>query len=398
MQNNIKKPLALINAAVFLQQQRYLLPVSFLFYLYNGLNLADFIFFQGIFYFVCLLAEIPAGYLGDIFKRKNILIFSYCLFLARIFLWIFFRGYYIILAGEILYGLSKAFYRGVSDSYIYDYLKEKNIVQKMLNKYGKYNFFMSLGCAISAILGTLLYKYFGFKILLIIEFLIHTTAIILLFLLPQVPHAIVKAVSLKEHTKTIFQTVRNTIKNKNINCQMLYCGIIAGITSLFIWNFQPMLKSSGAPVLFFGILYFINHIIRAICSLNAKKITNKVNFNKFGMFVFISYLISFLVIIADNFYINYKICFISLIFVCLAIGMGLIYNIITTSLIHKFAKNETRATMSSVNNMLIGLCSGLFLIIYKNLISYISISNTFIVFTICFVFVFYFPYRISKNR
>ena len=172
MNSKEHRPLRIINFAVFLQQQRYILPVSFLFYLYNGLNLADFVFFQSIFYFTCLLSEIPAGYLGDIFPRKNILIFSYSLFLLRIILWLTMQGYWIILAGEILYGLSKACYRGVSDGYIYDWLKNNNISDKMLNKYGKYNFYMSAGCAISGILGALLYKFYGFKPLLCFELII----------------------------------------------------------------------------------------------------------------------------------------------------------------------------------------------------------------------------------
>lgn len=388
MQNNLEKPLKLLNIAVFLQQQRYLLPISFLFYLYNGLTLADFILFQGIFYFVCLIVEIPAGYIGDIFKRKNVLIFSYILFLSRIVLWIFFRGYWIVLLGEVLYGLSKAFYRGVSDGYIYDYLKEKNIPQSMLNKYGKYNFFMSLGCAISAIIGTILYKYFGFKILLSLEFLIHTTAILLLFALPQISHTMIKNHYFINHIKTIFKTAKYTFMNTNINREILYCGILTGVTSLFVWNFQPLMKSAGVAVLLFGIIYFINHILRAIFSLNAHKIVEKISFNKLGLFVFIAYLISFLIILFNQIYANNIICFISLIFVCLAIGLYMAYSVSVTSLIHKFAQNQTRATMSSVNNMLAGFFSGIFLVAYKYLIAHLSITFAFLIFTVLFLFVF----------
>ena len=117
------KALKILNFAVLLQQQRYIVAISYLFYLSNGLTLSDFLFFQSIFYFTGLIAEIPAGYIGDIFPRKNILIFSYLLFTLRIVMWIIIPNYYTILFGEILYGLSKAFYRGVSDGYIYDYLK-----------------------------------------------------------------------------------------------------------------------------------------------------------------------------------------------------------------------------------------------------------------------------------
>ena len=389
MQSNIEKPLKLLNAAVFLQQQRYLLPVSFLFYLYNGLTLADFIFFQSIFYFVCLIAEVPAGYLGDIFKRKNVLIFSYILFLLRIILWIFFRGYYIVLFGEILYGLSKAFYRGVSDGYIYDYLKTKNIPQNMLNKYGRYNFFMSLGCALSAVIGVLLYKYFGFKILLSMEFIIHTGAILLLFLIPQITHETIKSNSFLNHVKAILNTAKRTITNLNINREILYCSILTGVTSLFVWNFQPLMKSANVAVILFGVIFFINHILRALFSLNSYKITNKIGIKKLGFFVFPLYIVSFLIILFNQIYANNIICFISLLFICCAIGLYMAYSVAVTSLIHKYAPNQTRSTMSSVNNMLAGFFSGLFLMVYKCLITHFPISIVFLFFTISFIFVIF---------
>ncbi|MBR2068155.1 MAG: MFS transporter [Candidatus Gastranaerophilales bacterium] len=393
-----KKPLKLLNTAVFLQQQRYLLPVSFLFYLYNGLNLSDFIFFQGIFYFVCLISEIPAGYLGDIFKRKNILIFSYLLFLSRITLWIFFKGYWIVLIGEILYGLSKSCYRGVSDGYIYDYLKTKNIENSMLKRYGKYNFFMSSGCAISAILGVALYKYFNFKILLILEFIIHTIAILLLIFLPQIPHIQVKKTTFKVHFLNIINTIITTLKNKNINLEIFYSSILVGTTSIFVWNFQPAMKLANVAIVLFGVIYFINHTTRAFASLYAQKIINIINFKKLGLLVWVCYMFSFLIIILNRIYINPVFCFISLIIICLAIGMQMAYNVSTTSLVHKYAKNKTRATTSSVNYMIAGFCSSAFLMLFKNLIDYISPSKAFLIYAICFAFVLYLPYKISKKE
>ena len=119
MKNN--NPLNILNVTVLFFQQRYIIPVLFLFYIQNGLTLSDFLLFQSIFYFTGLIAEIPAGYIGDIFQRKHVLIFSYCLFIIRILLWLTCPNYLTILSGEILYGLSKSFYRGVSDGYIYDY-------------------------------------------------------------------------------------------------------------------------------------------------------------------------------------------------------------------------------------------------------------------------------------
>ena len=83
MNENTKKPLNILNLTVLFQQQRYIIPVLYLFYVENGLTLSDFLLFQSIFYFTGLIAEIPAGYFGDIFSRKYVLIFSYLIVLQK---------------------------------------------------------------------------------------------------------------------------------------------------------------------------------------------------------------------------------------------------------------------------------------------------------------------------
>ena len=67
---NDKLPLKVLYWASFLQYQRFIMPISFLYYLANGLNFQDFILFQAIFNIACLIAKIPMGYFGDLFSKK----------------------------------------------------------------------------------------------------------------------------------------------------------------------------------------------------------------------------------------------------------------------------------------------------------------------------------------
>lgn len=69
-----KVPLQMYNVAAFLRSQLFLLPVLLFFYQENGLTVGDFYLIQGLIVFFAFLFEIPAGYLGDIFPRKYILI------------------------------------------------------------------------------------------------------------------------------------------------------------------------------------------------------------------------------------------------------------------------------------------------------------------------------------
>ena len=165
-------PLSMYNIAAFLRSQLFLLPVLLFFYQENGLTVGDFYLIQGLIVFFAFLFEIPAGYLGDIFPRKYILITAYALFLGRLFLWIFFRGFEIILIGEFLYACSKACFDSVSSSFIYDILKKNNEEAKMVKAYSNFNAAMYIGTGIAALLGAGLYEKLGSHVLLIAEFII----------------------------------------------------------------------------------------------------------------------------------------------------------------------------------------------------------------------------------
>ena len=391
------RALKIINLAVLFQQQRYLVAISFLFYLANGLTLSDFLLFQSIFYFTGLIAEIPAGYIGDIFPRKNVLIFSYVLYMCRIAMWIIMPNYYTILLGEICYGLSKAFYRGVSDGYIYDYLKENSITKLMSDKYGKFNFFMSTGSAISCLIGAWLFKFVGFGILLGIEFLFNSFAVFILFFLPNVPHT-GRNLSFGKHIKNIFDIVISALKNPKLNIYLLYGGILTGVTSIFVWNFQPFMKSFALPVYLFGVIYFINHMLRAFGSAGADKVLQKIPLKKVSCFVWLFYLLCFLLMIRVQGMSGYFVCIATLVFVCLVIGVLMIFNVGNISRIHGLISSDIRATVSSIYSMLSSLFSGLFLMLFKSLSDGGSIKISLCIFAILFFFAGIFVRKIIRSE
>lgn len=393
----IDKTLSKINFAVFCQQQRYIVAISYLFYISQGLTLSDFLLFQSIFYFTGLLAEIPAGYIGDIFSRKSVLIFSYLLFMVRILLWIFIPNYYTILIGEILYGLSKAFYRGVSDGYIYDYLKVNNAKNLMLNKYGNFNFYMSIASGISCLIGAWLYKFLGFSVLLCFELFFNSVAIFALIFLPEIPSNKPK-IRFYEHITRIFSIIKSTAKEPQLNLYMLYGGILFGTTSVFVWNFQPFMKHFAIPVYIFGLIYFINHILRALGSKYSEKILQKISLIKIGRYVWILYVLGFLIMAGAMNMKGSYICIATLIFICFAIGIQMVFNIGNLVRIHNLIESNKRATISSINSMLASLFSGGFLALFRFISNNSSIKASLVFFLIIFSFSIIILNRIKLNK
>ncbi len=405
-------PLKVFNLSVFLQTQIFMLPVLLLFYQQNGLTVGDFFLFQGIFSLTALLFEIPAGYIGDIFPRKNILILSYVLFLMRLVLWLFFAhlGYWIILAGEILYSASKAFYSGVADGYVYDYLKESGTTHKMLEKYGCLNFFMSIGTAISSLLGAYFYGTFskwtqahwghdyGFLILILIEIVFNTAALLLLFALPKLPSAKTKVTGLWEKYKDLFHITRRALRNPDIKYHMFYSGLLAGTTMVFVWSFQPLMTTALIPVSLFGVVYFANHFFRAVASYFLHKTMRFFSLPAFGVVTFIMFALSFLLAVEmahvgqPNVWISFGILF----FICLTIGFQLTFTLASTTRIHTLISSDIRSTVVSVNYMIGRMCAGFFLILFKVLLDGVSMQTTFMVAFGVFLFGLYPLWRIVR--
>ena len=386
-------PLRLLNIATLCRSQ-LLLPVLFLFYKENGLNTGDFFFFKGITSIISLIVEVPCGYAGDIFPKKNILITSFLLLLFGTSLWIFSSGYWIILIGEILFCISKSFFNGVSDSYIYEYLKLNDKSQKMLSKYGKLNFFLSLGSALTSVFGAIFYTNFGAKILLLTDFILISFAIILLFLIPQLPVYHKKINGIKEKYTDIYRIVKKALKNTTINGYIWYSGILISITYIMVFCFQPIMKISNIPVKIFGFVYFINHFFRAISSMELSKILKKITLKKLGYISYFSFLISFLLIILSYYFENSIFTITSLILICIAIAIQLMFTLGTTSFVHTKVLKKSRSTISSLNYMISKGLSGLILISFKYFLTFSNLNTPIIIYGILFMF----SYIIIKNK
>jgi MFS family permease len=402
---NKLSPLKRLDFACFLRSQLYLAPVLLLFYQQNGLTIADFVLFQGIFQLTGIVFEIPCGYIADVISKKKVLILAFTCFLLRAVLWLNFSGIYIILLGELFNALSRAFLSGVYDSYIHDYLRSKNKTKNMLKECGKTNFAMSSGAMFAAIFSAILYNRFGTVILLSLELILTSISIILITTLPNPPSAKPYAQTLYQKFTEIADTTIATIKNKNINLYIIYSAFLFSTTSLFCWCFQPLLKLSSAPIIMFSLVYVINHALRAGFSFHVNKLKKFFGFNRLLVVTTFLCFYSFACMILSFYFKLPYVATISLIFVCIGIGFQLAFAIANINHIHSYALEETRATISSVNNMLQQTISGISLICFKFIVSAngadsgINFSIAFSFFAIIYLCIFItLFYKINQRK
>ena len=397
MMLNKFNPLGILNFATFMQYQRFVMPISFLFYLHNGLTFSDFIFCQSLYNASCLSAKLTFGFVGDIFPKKYILIFAYFLFMMRVLLWINFSGFWVILAGEILYGLFKAFYRGNVDSYIYEWLEHSQMSEEMISSYGKLSFYNSMGSAVSCFAGVILFKYFGFKTILYLELVTQILAISALCLLPKIKSKNSGAINPLFYIKSVFLSLKSVLTNVKVNYYVFYSAMLSGLTNVFVWNFQPLLKLANAPVFLYGVINFINQVLRGVGGIKAKSVIGMFTKAKLFYIVYSVALLPFGLLLVGHFCRNYIFVFSLLTVICLAILLFVVFGIFNISKIHEYSQDSTRASSASVNTFVEDFASFLLLLGFKFLYDWFGFVNAILIFAICVAFILFPKMRRIKD-
>lgn len=337
--------LTIFNVSAFLKAQVLLLPVLYLFYLSNGLSWSDYFLFQGIAVLINVILQLPIGLLGNYVPRKWLIFSSYFLYLGRIILWLFFHGYIIVLLGEVFAAISKSLFDAVESPYIYDILKDRNCEDKMLKSYSKFNFAISCGTAIASIIGTWLYSHAGLQVLLSCEFLIISGAILLALKLP------VTESNSKNHYSLIkfCAATKYIFKHNYYVAPILYSGLLVSFSHFFFWSFQPLMKEAFVPVMFFGVVVFVNNVIRAGGSLYTSSIMKRVSLDNLGLASFMFNLFA-LVLLVKFFEIRalYYLCLAYILFLCICIALQLMFTIATTSYLQQKTSSRLRGYIASI--------------------------------------------------
>jgi hypothetical protein len=185
------------------------------------------------------------------------------------------------------------------------------------------------------------------------------------------------------------------MKNPNIKYHILCSGLLAAITTVFASSFQAIMKSLLFPVSLYGLVYFINHLFRALASLYADKINRLIPLSKMIVSVFVLFVLCFLLtfVILNVSSVPVSICLCYFIFISFVIGGQLAFRILHDCRLHTFIPSDMRATSSSVSTAVGRLHAGFFFILMKILLDGIALQNSL---AVCFIIFLMASYPIKK--
>ena len=141
---SVKRALNWLKLGWFFHHFMLIIPVIILVYTQKGITVGDFFLIQGMFRLAAFLFEIPSGYMSDRFSRKRVMIagalFSFLGFVVVAVAY----GFWALVLGEALLGISSALFSGTLEAYTYDLMKRNKSQKEFLREFGNITTFASL--------------------------------------------------------------------------------------------------------------------------------------------------------------------------------------------------------------------------------------------------------------
>lgn len=153
-----------------------------------------------------------------------------------------------------MWAIGESFKSGTAEAFIYDSLKELKEENKAKQVYANLEAISMAGIAVSCLAGSFIADMFGFRSVFYLTCGGACVAWVIQLWYNEPVHE-KKEFSLPNFAAQIRESVKAIFLAKSLSALMFNSAVIAGILISISWYFQPHMKASGIPLLFFGVIY-----------------------------------------------------------------------------------------------------------------------------------------------
>ena len=227
-----------------------IVPVLIPFLQSHGLTLNQVFLLQGLYTFSWVVADIPSGYLADVWGRKNTLVMSAAVFCLMGFGYALARDFWGFCLVSILFGVAEGLYSGTIEALTYDTLLALGEERSYRRICGYQAMTGWLSVAIAGILGGFLAGYdLRYAVFAMLPFFGIGLIVSLLLREPERPLQ-----KTSGHFKHLLHIVRETlVENPPLRCIILLFSVTAAMTFSLVWFTQPYQLAVHLPISLFGI-------------------------------------------------------------------------------------------------------------------------------------------------
>lgn len=258
------------------------MPILFLFYKENGLAAQELFLLKAVYSFTIVILEVPSGYLGDVWGRKNTLILGSLLGFAGFALYCGAHGFWTFLACEVILGAGQSFISGSDSAMLYDSLKAADKERDYLKQEGKMISAGNFAEAVAAPLGVLI-AMISLRTPFFFQAIIAFSAVPAALTLFEPDRN-----KLKGHTsiRQLLKIVKFSLMDqKMLRAAILYSSIMGTATLTMAWFVQPYFDYLGLALILYGILIPILNLATGVVSARAWQVEQKIGRNACMIFI-----------------------------------------------------------------------------------------------------------------
>lgn len=320
------------------------MPIIVLFYKECGIDLADIFLLKSVYSIAMVSLEIPAGYLADIWGRKNCLITGCVLGFVGFTSYSFSDTFMAFLMAEVLLGFGQSLVSGADSALLYDTMIHYKKEECYLKYEGRVTMVGNFSEAFAGIFSGLLAASslrFPFYAQSIVAFIGIPAAICL------TEHA--AKVKIENSFANIVKIIRYSLfTNKELCYNIMFSGIIGAATLTMAWFVQPLLIELNTPTSWFGIIWTVLNLTVGISALYSDKLDHYLGSQR--MYALILFFIA-----GGYVAVAFNISYVGLVFLFLFYIVRGFATPVLKGYINQITFSEMRATVLSIRNFVIRL-------------------------------------------
>lgn len=315
------------------------MPIVVLFYKDNGLNMSQIFLLKSIYSIAMVVAELPSGYLADVWGCRRTLLFGAVMGTIGIVIYSVSSDFASFVVAEVILGVGFSFVSGADSALMYDSLKAENRENEYIKFEGRITSAGNFAEALAGVTGGLM-ATISFRTPYYLQIFVAAIAIPAAFFLKEPKH-VQERVRLK--MKEILAMVKLTYQQAEMRSAILVSSFTGAATLTYAWFVQPYFKEAGVPIAVYGILWTMLNLSTGVFSIFAYRIERWLGKKNTLLFIVILLSAGFILTSVE----------ISLAGIAILFGFYMVRGLATPVLkdyINQYTDSKVRATILSIRN------------------------------------------------
>jgi MFS family permease len=333
------------------------------FTLWGGMSFTQIMILQAIFTFSIFALEVPTGTIADKFGRRISLSLAGVAGMLGALIYVSYPNFWVFALAEFVFGIGIALASGADQAMIYDSLKQAKREKESKKIFSRWGSMMLISLMIAAPVGSLIGKYFGLKIPMLLTAVPFLMMSIIALTLKE-PPATRKNLD-KDYFKILISGVKYLKEHKILKILAFDFISLQVIAFFVIWVNQFILQEYNVSITWFGFVQaaiIIGEMIVLNSFMKFEKIVG--GKKRYLLFTAVIVIASYLVMVLT------KNIYITVIAVILIGSFGITRKPLFASYFNKYIDSHNRATVLSAISMVLSLVTTVFNIFFGRLVDW----------------------------